>query len=120
MKIKTKNQSFFNDEKELAKFLLKDVTKSLEQAIKFAVKITVKEEMEQIRKGIDEKISFNGYYQRNMLSPVGKIVTIQFFPKLPLNFRFKDIFRFLKKVFALKIYGLHHTHIHCLRHCSFF
>lgn len=62
----------FNDEKELAKFLLKDVTKSLEHAIKFTVKITVREEMEEIRKGIDEKISFNGHYQRNLTSPVGK------------------------------------------------
>jgi len=76
MKIKSKKSPLFNDEKELAKFLLKDVTKSLEQAIKFTVKITVKEEMEEIRKGIDEKISFNGHYQRHLTSPIGRIENI--------------------------------------------
>lgn len=76
MKIKTKNSPLFNDEKELANFLLKDVTKSLEHAIKFTVKVTVKEEMKKIRKGIDEKISFNGYYQRHLTSPIGRIENI--------------------------------------------
>src|SRR3990170_8850341 len=68
-----KNLPIFNSDKELSQFLHQNLTESLKQAIRVTVKLMIKEEMEQIRKDLDEKLSFNGYYQRNLVSPVGKV-----------------------------------------------
>lgn len=67
----------FNSDKELSDFLLNNVTDSLKQSIKVTVSIMVKAEMENLRKEVKEHLSFNGYYDRNMLSTLGKIEGIQ-------------------------------------------
>jgi len=67
----------FHDQKELGKFLETNFTESLKQFIKVTIQSMVKEEMENIRAQVKESeallLSFNGYYQRNMLSRFGKI-----------------------------------------------
>lgn len=63
----------FKSDEQLAEFLQNNAFESLKQAIKTTVKIMIKNEMEIIRKEIDERIHFNGSYQRNMLSQFGKI-----------------------------------------------
>lgn len=61
-------------EKELNEFLMQNLTGNLKQAIKSTISIMVKTEMQQIRKEVsEERPQFNGYYQRNLVSPVGKI-----------------------------------------------
>lgn len=76
MKSKPKNETFFNDEKQLANYLLKDFNESFKQAIKMTVQVTVKEEMKKLREEMEDKVTFNGSYPRNMLSPLGKIESI--------------------------------------------
>jgi len=65
-------------EKELNQFLLNNLNGSLTQAIKSTVSIMVKAEMQQVRAelGYPPQLSFNGYYDRNLVSPVGKIENI--------------------------------------------
>lgn len=87
MNSKAKNSPMFNNEKDLANYMLKNVSDSLKQAIKTTVSLMVKEEMEQIRKEVDEKLSFNGYYQRNLTSMIGKVseINIPRFREKPMN-----------------------------------
>jgi putative transposase len=63
----------FNSDKELSEFLLNNLTDSLKQSIKITTSIMVKTEMENLRKEVNEKLSFNGYYDRNMLTTLGKV-----------------------------------------------
>lgn len=77
MSIKTNKYPVFNSDKELSDFLLNNVTDSLKQSIKVTVSIMVKAEMENLRKEVKEHLQFNGYYDRNMLSTLGKIEGIQ-------------------------------------------
>jgi transposase-like protein len=70
---KPKNQPIFNSDKELGDFLLANLTDSLKQSIRVTVRIMMKQEMEYLREEVNEKLSFNGHYQRSMLSPLGKI-----------------------------------------------
>jgi transposase-like protein len=65
-------------EKELNQFLLDNLNGSLTQAIKSTVSIMIKAEMEQIRAelGHPPQLSFNGYYGRHLISPVGKVENI--------------------------------------------
>lgn len=67
----------FNDEKELSNFLLGSLTDSLKQAIKATVKLMIKNEMEELRKTLDQKLSFNGYYPRQLISPFGEVPGIE-------------------------------------------
>lgn len=76
MKSKTNKHPIFNSDKELSDFLLNNLTDSLKQSIKVTVSIMVKSEMEEIRKEVKERLSFNGYYERNMTSTLGKIKDI--------------------------------------------
>lgn len=76
MNNKPQKAPIFNSDKELADFLMSNFTDSLKQAIKVTVSTMVKQEMEQLRKEVNEKLSFNGYYQRNMISGLGKIENI--------------------------------------------
>lgn len=76
MSSKPQKTPIFNSEKELANFLLSNVTDSLKQSIRVIVKIMIKEEMDNLRKEVDEHLSFNGYYGRHMTSPLGKIENI--------------------------------------------
>lgn len=65
-------------EKELNDFLMKNLNDNLKQAIKSSVSIMVKTEMQQIREELKERsLQFNGYYDRNLVSPVGKIEDVQ-------------------------------------------
>lgn len=77
MPTKAQKYPVFNNDKELSDFLLSNVTDSLKQSIKVTVSIMVKAEMENLRKEVKEHLSFNGYYDRNMLSTLGKIEGIQ-------------------------------------------
>lgn len=76
MNIKPQKQLGFNSDKELADFLLANLTDSLKQSIRITVKIMIKQEMEALRAEMNDKLSFNGYYGRNMLSPAGAIENI--------------------------------------------
>jgi putative transposase len=62
-------------QKELNDFLLHSLNANLTQAIKSTVSIMVKAEMRILREdlGQEKQTSFNGYYGRNLVSPVGKI-----------------------------------------------
>ncbi len=65
-------------EKELSDFLMKNLSDTLKQAIKSSVSIMVKTEMQQIKEELKEgSLQFNGYYDRNLVSPVGKIEDVQ-------------------------------------------
>lgn len=77
MPIKTKKYPVFNSDKELADFMLNNLADSLKQSIKLTVTIMVRQEMENLRKEVKEHLSFNGYYDRNMTSTLGKIEGIQ-------------------------------------------
>lgn len=76
MNSKSQKTPIFNSDKELANFLLNNVADSLKQSIRAVVKIMIKEEMDNLRQEVNEKLSFNGYYSRNMISPLGKIENI--------------------------------------------
>lgn len=73
---KIKRLNVFNGEKDLQKFLEVNFTESLKQMIKVTVKAMVKEEMEVFRKQFEDKIYFNGYYGRNMISSFGEIKAV--------------------------------------------
>jgi putative transposase len=65
-------------QKELNDFLLNTLNANLTQAIKSTVSIMVKTEMRQLREEVfsPEALQFNGFYGRNLVSPVGKIENI--------------------------------------------
>lgn len=77
MSSKSKKFPLFNSDTELAEFLHQSVSDSLKQAIKMTVTVMIRTEMEQFRKEVDKKLSFNGSYERNMTSPAGKIPGIE-------------------------------------------
>lgn len=111
---KAKNAPFFNGDKELADYLLKNASDSLKQAIKVTVSFMVKEEMEGIRREMNEKLSFNGYYQRNLISAAGKIndIDIPRFREMPhstLNLKSTGAFESEKENFLNIIAEMHRT-----------
>ncbi|PIT86306.1 MAG: hypothetical protein COU33_03920, partial [Candidatus Magasanikbacteria bacterium CG10_big_fil_rev_8_21_14_0_10_43_6] len=65
-------------QKELNDFLMNSLNANLTQAIKSTVSIMIKAEMRTLREelGNEKQTSFNGYYGRNLISPVGKIADI--------------------------------------------
>jgi len=73
---KIKKLEIFQEEKELQRFLETNFTESLKQMIRVTVKTMVKSEMESFRKEFEEKMYFNGYYNRNMISSFGKVEDI--------------------------------------------
>lgn len=77
MPTKAQTPPVFNSDKDLAEFLLSNLTDSLKQSIRITVKIMIRQEMDDWRKEVNEKLSFNGFYDRNMISPLGKIEGIQ-------------------------------------------
>lgn len=76
MTSKPKKTPVFNTDTELASFLQDNLTETLKQAIRVTVNIMIKAEMEQFRTEINEQLSFNGSYMRNMVSPMGRIADI--------------------------------------------
>jgi transposase-like protein len=70
---KIKRLPVFEQAKDLTKFLEVNFTESLRQLVRLTVTTMLKEEMETFRKQFEEKLYFNGYYSRNMLSSFGKV-----------------------------------------------
>ena len=66
----------FEDEKDLLTFLERSLTDNLKQFIKVSITSLVKAEMEQIREDLNTSSQFNGYYNRQLVSPFGKIEDI--------------------------------------------
>lgn len=81
---KPQSAPVFNSDEDLQKFLTQSFTESLKQAIKVTVKIMIKTEMEQFRKDVEQKLSFNGFYGRDMVTTYGKI------PNVPIP-RFREL-----------------------------
>jgi transposase-like protein len=74
---KARKEPIFNSDKELADFLLQNLTDSLKQSIRATVRLMIKTDMEHFREEVNQKLSFNGHYDRHMISPLGKIEGIQ-------------------------------------------
>ena len=73
---KPQSAPVFNSDEELQKFLTQSFTESFKQAIKVTVKIMVKSEMEEFRKTINQQLSFNGCYGRDLVTGLGKITDV--------------------------------------------
>ncbi len=73
----SKKQPVFNTDKELSDFLLSNLADSLKQSVKVVVKTMIRQEMDDLRKEVSEKLSFNGHYFRQMLCGLGKIENIE-------------------------------------------
>lgn len=73
---KNKRLEVFSGEKELQKFLETNFTESFKQMIKLTVKTMIKAEMESFRQKFSDKLQFNGYYGRNMISTFGKVADV--------------------------------------------
>ena len=92
-----KKTPLFNSDKDLSQYLEQNLTETLKQAIRITVKVMIKEEMTQLRDELDQKLSFNGTYDRHMLSPMGKIsnIPVPRFRELPheqLNLHSTSVF----------------------------
>ena len=68
-----KKLAVFDNDKELVNFMAGNLLESLKQMIRSTVNIIVREEMDRFRSEIDEKIYFNGSYNRQMVSTLGKV-----------------------------------------------
>ena len=68
----------FDDEKDLLNFLERSLADNLKQFIRVSISTLVKAEMEQIRSSLqtESQSHFNGYYNRQLVSPFGKIDNI--------------------------------------------
>lgn len=68
----------FDNEKDLSNFLERSLTDTLKQFIRVSISTLIKAEMEQIRSSLqaDSQSHFNGYYNRQLVSPFGKIENI--------------------------------------------
>jgi len=65
--------SVFDNDKDLANFMAGNLLESLKQMIRLIVNTIVREEMDKFRSEIDDKIYFNGSYNRQMMSTLGKV-----------------------------------------------
>jgi transposase-like protein len=70
---KVRRLPVFDDNTQLERFLTDNFTESLKQMIKLVIKTMMKSEMEIFRRQFEEKLHFNGCYDRNMISSWGKI-----------------------------------------------
>lgn len=84
MPSKSKSVPVFNSDKELSQYLEHNLTETLKQAIRVTVHMMIKEEMQQLRTDMEEKLSFNGSYNRHLTSPMGQI------PNIPVP-RFREL-----------------------------
>ena len=66
----------FEDEKDLMQFLERSLTDNLKQFIRVSISTLIKAEMEQIRSSLTDQPYFNGYYNRQLVSPFGKVEDI--------------------------------------------
>ncbi len=80
--MKKQNGINFNSKSELSEYLLNSVGSNLKQAIKTTIEMLLKVEKVELRKELQEKmeerekIYFNGYYPRHLLSPAGRIPNV--------------------------------------------
>jgi len=63
----------FDNDKELQSFMASNFLESLKQMIRLTVKNIIKDEMNNFRAEIADKIYFNGTYPRQMMSTMGKV-----------------------------------------------
>lgn len=63
----------FRDDQDLQQFLERNLEDSLKQLIRVSVTTMVKAELETLRSELPVPPSFNGYYQRHLTSPYGRI-----------------------------------------------
>ena len=63
----------FQDELDLQRFLERNLEDSLKQLIKVSVTAMVRAELETLRSELPAPPAFNGYYQRQLISPYGRI-----------------------------------------------
>ena len=81
--MKKQNRINFNSQKELSNYLLEALGGNMKQAIKATIELMLKAEMTQLRSELEEKLEereklyFNGYYNRHLLSPVGHIENVE-------------------------------------------
>lgn len=66
----------FEDERDLMQFLERSLTDNLKQFIRVSISTLVKAEMEQIREQLQSNPHFNGHYNRQLVSPFGKVEDI--------------------------------------------
>lgn len=66
----------FGEEADLKKFLETNFCDSLKEWIKVLVRSAIKAEMESFRQEFHERLVFNGYYGKNLVSRYGKIEDI--------------------------------------------
>lgn len=77
MRSKAQNLGGFNSEEGLSDFLLNNATETLKQAIRVTIKALIKSEMDEFRKTVEQKLSFNGSYDRNLISPMGLVSGVE-------------------------------------------
>ncbi|HRY74621.1 MAG TPA: IS256 family transposase [Candidatus Dojkabacteria bacterium] len=63
----------FDNDRQLESFMSSNFLESLKQMIRITVNTIVRQEMDKFRSEMDDKIYFNGNYNRQMLSTMGKI-----------------------------------------------
>lgn len=63
----------FDNDRELQNFMASNFLESLKQMIRSTVNIIIREEMDKFRSEINDKIYFNGSYNRQMISTLGKV-----------------------------------------------
>ena len=63
----------FDNDKELQAFMAGNLLESLKQMIRSTVNIIIREEMDKFRSEVDDKFYFNGSYNRQMISTLGKV-----------------------------------------------
>jgi len=90
---------FANSDEELQKFLEGSLADTLKQSLRLTVKILVKQEMEVFRKEFEQefenqnKLYFNGCYDRHMVSTLGRIEGIEIprFRQTPENLKLNSL-----------------------------
>lgn len=90
---------YFNSDEELQKFLEGSLADTLKQSIRITVKILVKRELEVFRSEFEKefenqnKLYFNGCYDRNMVSTLGRIENIEIprFRQTPENLKLDSL-----------------------------
>lgn len=71
-----KRLPIFDDDKDLLQFLERSLTDNLKQFIRVSISTLIKAEMEQIRSGLQDQPHFNGYYNRQLISPFGRVENV--------------------------------------------
>lgn len=66
----------FNDDRDLQQFLERNLEDSLKQLIRISVTTTVKAELQSLRSELPYPPAFNGYYDRQLTSPYGRIENV--------------------------------------------